>query len=221
MIQVSNIASCLQGRMLQGRLRRWQMDLPCWITSSLHHPVGWGGPWWLQPFVGWHASCSLDYFSKDFICPWHTFSWAHAFHVILMALDWLLKITKTRFRRERLSPRRQPRAWCLRSGSPGLKMDCREDGLGLSHWPDALPFLMGWRWRWHSQTSSRTNTVARPTRTQMTWSLPNMRIAPGKFSTPAHSRTMGKSRRSISSSSGSGSRRRRRRARAFPPGWCP
>ena len=153
-------------------------------------------------------------FRQEFICPWF------AFHERMLSLFWgplngFLKIMKNRFRRERLWPRRRQRPWCLRFGWPGWKI--QKDGLGLSHWPDALGCLMGWRWRWRSPTTKRTNTVARPTRTQATWSLPNMHIAPGKFSPPAHSRAMGRSRRSLSSSGS----RRRRRARAFPRGWCP
>ena len=88
--RVSNIATCLQGRVLQGRLRRRQVDLPSWITSSLHHPVGWGGPWWLQPSVGWHASCSLDLTSAKLSYAHDVRFMSACFPVTLKALVWFL-----------------------------------------------------------------------------------------------------------------------------------
>ena len=66
------------------------------------------------------------------------------------------------------------------------------------------------RWRSHSRTSMRTNIVARPTRTQMTWSLPACPIRTShlaSFPLLAHHRALGRSRWSLSSSS----------SRRFPP----
>ena len=54
--RASNIATCLQGRSAS----RATSTTTSGPTELDHEPVDWGGPWWLQPSVGWHASCSLD-----------------------------------------------------------------------------------------------------------------------------------------------------------------